>query len=300
MGIHARDAGVSISNATFDNVYKPFDIRTSDEVNIEGTRINQDPNALVEGAASSRTQVGWTGRKGPRVQAQCPRCGSIFPSRNYDVSSPRFWNRDNEETCQNPRCRYPHAKVADGLYDTSLEIVRELSRETTTRANLREINAESLAFLRGETTPQSYIENVSKTNSKIGSLLRNGFKIALTSLTALASVAAIGSYKLDLEMAEIQRRQDQFTMQQAQQNPNQKSEKLLEDILKGLEQSRFESEFVKKSKVHRDKNADGNPQEVGGDKKATVKNKAERKPKARDIRRKEAKKRRQALNPVPR
>lgn len=121
VGIYARDTDATYSGITFKNVDQPFDLARG-AFDIEGTRISSDRPKSENKARSSYRHHPATG---PAMPAQCESCEAIFPSRNYKVMQGRFYSRDNKETC--PMCGNFNAKVADGLYDITVEAIKVIS-----------------------------------------------------------------------------------------------------------------------------------------------------------------------------
>lgn len=119
-------ANLRLENVTFDNVERPFDINGASNVEAKGTRIRNShtPRSM------DKSSIGYTGRNGPPLPAHCPNCNLVFPSRNYDINSSRFYGLDNEETC--PDCGFEHAKLADGIFDLTDKIAKIIEAEKLT------------------------------------------------------------------------------------------------------------------------------------------------------------------------
>ena len=120
------NAPLTAENMSFEDVRQAWDLPGPAPAEISGTRITSPrPTARSE----SRTSVGWRRPMGPPLPAFCPRCKSVFPSRNYVTGSPRFHSRDNDETC--PSCGFGRAKLSDGLFDLSRDVIRVLAALTS-------------------------------------------------------------------------------------------------------------------------------------------------------------------------
>lgn len=126
IGIEAdSNSSIYSKNLTFDNVAKPFSVSGAEQVYLDSTRIRNDPKTadLRRGGSFS----GWRKPSGPRLPAHCMKCDLVFPSINYNIGSSLFYSRNNEETC--PRCGFEHAKLSDGLFEVTKEVINILSEE---------------------------------------------------------------------------------------------------------------------------------------------------------------------------
>jgi hypothetical protein len=120
-------------NVTFDNVHQPWDISGARSVDVRGTRIKNDPKQ--RGSASKKASIGWSRPNGPPLPAFCSTCKTIFPSRNYNFGGQYFNAWDNEETC--PECGSEHAILSEGLFDLTQATVTVLSAPDFTHAMLQ-------------------------------------------------------------------------------------------------------------------------------------------------------------------
>lgn len=135
---------------TFVNVGQPYDVEAT-KATVTGTRIvdNRNRHERRAAAAKGKSMVGYVGSRAPALPAMCPRCNHIFPSRQYNVRSPRFQGIDNEEPC--PECKAPDAKLAEGIFDLADEAVRIIKAEKLTFAMMTAIGAIAQEFVSGNT-----------------------------------------------------------------------------------------------------------------------------------------------------
>lgn len=128
VGIRSNGASnLTVENVTFNNVQTPFDIKNPDNVAVSGSRIMNDPKMV----ANSKPRSGYSS-KGAPLPSLCPKCDSVFPSRNYGIQSPAFYGFDNEESC--PNCGYEHARLAGGLFNISEDLAEIIEADAITYA----------------------------------------------------------------------------------------------------------------------------------------------------------------------
>ncbi len=174
VGIHSYGkAHVQIDRAEFDNVQQPYDIQGG-SASIGGTPIINDPKIdkrlLGMGGSRNKSWVGYIGKNGPPLPSQCPKCNTIFPSRNYDIGSSSFYGFDNEETC--PECGYEHAKVASGLFNLAKEAIEILQAEPLTHALVQALAAAADDYINGKADIEETISRVEAASSGLGQVLR--------------------------------------------------------------------------------------------------------------------------------
>lgn len=169
-------------NVTFSNVEKPFDIRGASDIRASGTRVS---DASVR-ADRNTSRVGYTGRNGPPLPAYCPNCHSVFPSAHYDIGSSAFYGFDNEEVCQNPRCRYEHAKLANGLFDLAKETVRVLQAEPLTHAMLATVSSAAADFLNQKVEAEAAVASIEGVSKRLGAMFAAALKFGEASAALLA------------------------------------------------------------------------------------------------------------------
>ncbi|WP_157182202.1 hypothetical protein [Methylobacterium sp. WSM2598] len=189
VGISAHNSEFTANRLAFDNVVRPFDISGDGYARVEGTRITNDPKLGTE--VTRKTTVGWT-RNGPPLPAQCPNCKAVFPSRNYDIATPRFFSRDNEESC--PECKKYGAKVADGLFDLTSDAVKILEAPDITYAMVAALARIAEDVSANRITPQQAVEKLAYVDPRIGSIAKKvvGFGgSAIEFLTFAIGLAAL-------------------------------------------------------------------------------------------------------------
>lgn len=183
VGVEADNASsFSAENLSFDDVGEPFRVG-ADNADIRGTRITNSPHK--RGNAGSF--VGYRKARGAPLPAYCPSCKTVFPSANYNVGSSRFYSFDNEETC--PKCGDDHAKVGDGLYDTTADIVRIVRAPDFTHAMAQSLRTVLSDMRQGKIEPEEAIERIETFAPSLGEVLRR----FLTNHTVLTYVGLIMS-----------------------------------------------------------------------------------------------------------
>lgn len=188
VGIQARNSDFTAEDVSFDNVRQPWDI-DGGAANVSGTRITRDPKIA---AGPNKSFKGWCPSSGPSMPAQCPRCETIFPSRNYKISQSRFWSRDNAETC--PLCRYEHARVADGIFDITDEALRFLAGPETSTDVMEHIGKIMKLLAQEDITPEQAISDVEKVSSPFAGFLRRALQIGVSAVIFLAAAVTIEAY----------------------------------------------------------------------------------------------------------
>jgi hypothetical protein len=162
----------------------------------------------------------------------CPRCKEVFPSKNYTIGSSRFYSRDNEETC--PNCGFEHAKLSDGLFDLTDKTVRILSAPDVTYAMLVAIRDIAQKVSEETITPEAAITQFQLINPKLAKLAKKALRISETALMFVAAAATIASCFLTQQQVEIGKEQLRL-----QAEANRSSDIALEKTLEVLKGIRF-------------------------------------------------------------
>ncbi|PST27215.1 hypothetical protein C7U60_02720 [Mesorhizobium plurifarium] len=184
MTISDFDVGISLRNShggvfnrlQFNNVRHPWDVEHS-SVGVSGTRISNDPKSTEP---AGKSMVGYRRPNGPPLPAMCPQCRTVFPSKNYNVGSSRFYGFDNEDTC--PKCRCEHAKLVEGIFDLGEEVARIIEGEPLTHAMFAAIAHIAKQMSSGELPASAAIEEVARVSPGLGAV----FKRYMTCPTTLA------------------------------------------------------------------------------------------------------------------
>lgn len=232
-------ASVEADNLSFDNVRVPFDLAGNAESRVQGTRIINDPKAKEQ--SRGKAFSGWRRPHGPPLPAFCPNCKTVFPSRNYNFGSSRFYSRDNEETCS--ECRFEHAKLSDGLFDLAGNAVRALDAPDITHAMLAAINRIASAAVSEKLTPEQTIKDIEKVKPPIANYLRTALTLfgptGMAYVAAALSVAAIvyahvqtGATleSLDLDREQTQIAREALTLQKEQSSPDKVLERIVDEL----------------------------------------------------------------------
>lgn len=154
---------IEAQNVTFDNVETPWDVQGAVRASVQGTRIRNDPKVR----SVSTNRVGWT-PQGPALPACCGQCGTVFPSRNYGFRTPRFYGRDNEDTC--PICFNEHAKISEGLFDLTGEAVALIAAIAATPDRMVPLQTVSSQVLSGNISPTVGLQKLGEQDQRIAQL----------------------------------------------------------------------------------------------------------------------------------
>ena len=184
----------------FDNVKQPFSFPDgAGPTSLAQTRISNDPKA------GTISQTGWR-KAGPALPAYCPKCKAVFPSKNYQLNSPRFLSDDNEETCEN--CRYPHAKVSDGIFNLTKELIEIIQAPDFTLDMFEDLRKASEELSSGQISAAQIIPVYDSINSQLGKIITRAFKEYGTSAIAYLSLAvALATYALQKEGTDVAKEQ---------------------------------------------------------------------------------------------
>lgn len=280
----APGASVDADNNHFDRVRQPYKLPNAGPSRVAGTRITNDPKI-----ADGSSRQGWR-RAGPSLPAFCPRCKSVFPSRNYEIRSPRLSVQDNEETC--PNCEYEHAKVNDGIFDLTADAVRIITASDFTYATLAALLALAGAVVEERIAPEEAVARYKAISPRLGRIAKAAFGIGGAALTFISAAIAYRSLILQQESVDIAKEQLRL-----QQQSNASSDHALEQTLHAL--STLELTLKHPQEDGRQTKRAGPPERKSGPEPGSLKLEAQRKPKARQMRREADKARRHAFNPRP-
>lgn len=220
IGIRSRNGELTAAGVAFDNVYQPYDV-VGGSASVSGSRITNDPK--IRGVPKGKSFVGYQGQNGPPIPAQCPRCGSVFPSRNYSFGQSLFWSRDNDESCFN--CHFEHAKVADGLFQIARDTIEVLIGSNFTKEQIIAVNQLSIQYISGETQWDNYLQLINDISPQLRNVLSIAKKYNTTACAWLSLFVAVTALWHDYN--------------QNIQNPNARVEQLLGQSLEYLKDKRF-------------------------------------------------------------
>lgn len=199
VGVSVRgSASVNIQRASFDNVETPYDIDTTGEVRIQNTSITNDPKQRRSEAVRGRSFVGYEPSFGAPLPAMCPRCQSIFPSKNYKIRSPAFYGYNNAETC--PSCGCEDAKVANGLFDLAKETARIIQAEAWSHEMLASLVAAADKFLEGIASYEETALSFSQISPALGTIWSAAWQGSL----GLAAILAVYFQVMGQDLAQLQ------------------------------------------------------------------------------------------------
>ncbi len=290
VAIHGFDVGIAggpgssvrADNVTFSDVNQPFDMPKAGPSRLQQTRIQSDPKLRTGG---KRRSIGRRRPAGPPLPLFCPSCKVISASQNY-VFGGTFWELwDNEEEC--PSCHKPGAQLAQGIFNLASEVAQVISAPDFTHAMLQAIFDVSARVHSGELSPEEAIALVERTSPSLSKIWKRALGVGAFIFTAIVGLSNVGSYYL----AQNSKTDDLLTEIKSHQL---RSGKVLEKLLESLPYSGGQGMGSEKPPVedriqqHRRRPAEHqSPSETG-----SIKLKAERKPKARELRRKAQQERR--------
>ncbi|MER9270459.1 hypothetical protein [Mesorhizobium sp. M0643] len=278
VGIEGKNVGLSVKNVHFHNVGQAFDLSGS-QAQISSTRISQ-----AAGTKTTRVE-----RNGPPLPVFCSNCKSIFGSRHYNFSGALFNLWDNEEPCIN--CGDHRARLSEGIFDLTKDVVRVLSAPDMTYVMLQSLNAIAADVIAGRIETGKAIEKIAALSPGLGDVARRGLTIGGQAAcwvvaTGIAVFSAYYAVKAaNLAEAQVTIAQEQLDLQR--QDAGQQ-DAILEEILKRLPRGDASPKVDGNDDASAREGATAEPAKS----KATVKTD---RLKARDLRRKAEKQRRNDL-----
>lgn len=295
VGIEAIDTDIELSDHSFDNVAHPYRILRS-KARIRSSRIRNDPKLKYK--IEIFDEAG-TGAKVPGLPVQCPKCESIFSSKNYTIESSIIDIFDAEEECC--RCTYEHARVSNGLFRITSDVIEVLHGSDLTYAVVASLIDSSRASIEGRISSKELQRRFAKADPRLGLLAKfaaNKGKSAICFLAFIVPIVVTVLYgQLQLEEARLA---NEFARKsyEAQSQPNQ-TEFLLKEVLKEISVYRIQA-------VQKPGDTKDGPTCQPRDDPAGAKSPAETgsfnlpaksKPKFRHMKRRSQAKRRHAFNP---
>lgn len=267
----------------FDRVAQPWLFPDAGPSRIAETRIKNQPEK-----PPSSTK-GWR-RLGPPLPAFCPRCKCVFPSRSYEIRNPRFLSKDNEETCRN--CGFEHAKVSDGLFELTTDVLHVIDAPDFTHAMLASLVDLASSVVNEKIDAAEAVDCYTQISPTLGQIAKSALSIGASALMYISAAAAIYGAVLQKEALTIS--QEQLKLQR---ESNASSDQALERTLGALSEIKFTLERLP-SQIDQKQKTDLGESKVEKQ-KGQVELKPKRKIKAREARRQIEAARRQAFNPRP-
>lgn len=171
----------------FIDVDQPFDVDAK-QVRVTGTRnLSSGQDAPSARSTRSKSSVGFSGVRAPALPATCPVCQSVFPSRKYNVRTPRFYGFDNTETCTTKNCG-GRARLVEGVFDLSDAVVRVIEGESLTFEMVAAI-ATAAQSITNDLAPEEATVQIERISPGYGAIFRR----YLTSPTVLSWIAIFTS-----------------------------------------------------------------------------------------------------------
>ena len=270
------------SGLKFNNVREPYRFTETGPVDVRSTRISNDPMIREQGLqpqTEAARGLGWRRLHGPSLPVFCGTCKAVFPSGRYPYAGAYFTSWDNEETC--PVCGNEHARVSEGIFDLTGEVARIISAPDFTHAMMSRVLEIAAAANANVLSPEQAIEEAERVSPPLASALRRALSIGgATLLMLFGSLAGWGSLyydatsKTDDHLAEmvVQQRSQSETLTQLLgrfPEPHQAPASVEQEVVDGNRSINSKCPTTGKT-----------PTETG-----SIKLKAERKPKARELRR---------------
>lgn len=282
----AVGSSVSGNNVTFHNVAQPWNMPNAGPSKLRGTRIHDDPK-LRRGI--KRATPGRRRPIGSPLPLFCPSCKQITASQNY-VFGGVFWELwDNEEEC--PACHNPGAKLAEGIFDLAKEVAQIISAPDVTHAMLQAIADVSARVRSGELGPEEAIADVERTSPALSKIWKRALAVGGFLFTAIVGLSNVGSYYL----AQSSKTDDILN---AIESSQRRSDKVLEKLLEGLPYGGAQGVGSKKASVKNraQQHSHGPAKRQTPTETGSIELKSERKPKARELRRKAQQERRRMFS----
>ncbi|MDK1489386.1 hypothetical protein QN219_04855 [Sinorhizobium sp. 7-81] len=180
IGLYARgNVDLSLERPVFAGTRQAMNIQSAGSTRVTGSRII-DPLPPSRG----KSQVGYERPNGPPLPAMCPRCHSVFPSKNYNIGSSRFYGFDNEEVC--PSCGCENAKLANGLFVLAKETIEVLQGEPLTYAMLAALSTIAADFIEGKASAPETADRLKKVNRKLGRIFAGAINYGAAATGLLA------------------------------------------------------------------------------------------------------------------
>jgi hypothetical protein len=169
---------IHIKNSIITGAERPFDISPGGHLTLENVRIQNDPK-LARSRRSARIEktsstTGWRRLSGAPLPVFCPQCKAIFPSRNYVFAGCYFNSWGSEEQCI--ECGFDHARLSDGIFDLTGEVMRIVSAPDITHAMLRAIKGVAEQLAEGRLEPVGAASRLNRISPKLAKLLRRSLK----------------------------------------------------------------------------------------------------------------------------
>lgn len=226
----APGASAGFENITFDNVETPFEIESAASIEMTGTKIINDPKNRT--TARTRTSSGWRRPSGPPLPAFCPQCKQIFASKNYVFGGQFYSLWDNSEEC--PSCGH-EAKLSEGTFNLSAEMVKVISAPDLTYAMLRAISEISEDLLMAKITTSEAIKLAEQAAPSYAKILKAAISHGAAVVVFLAAAATIAAYPLLQEQTRIAREGLEVAKKQPPQDDlSAQNQRLLETILQAM------------------------------------------------------------------
>ncbi|WP_162596341.1 hypothetical protein [Methylobacterium sp. 17Sr1-1] len=301
VGVRAVGSNISASGIEFDNVRTPWDITDAESTKIENTKIINDP-VVRERRQSGAKKFGWR-RAGPALPSQCPHCKSIFPSRNYQFGTLRLNVRNNKETCR--ECGRDGAKLADGLFDLTSDAIKILRGPDITYAMLAALRTAASDRANEIITDKEFFDRLDNIDYRLGQIAKKISDGGANALTwfgiALTIISTYIGYLSLIESKKATPATIEATVIAREALKIQKAPNPSEEILKEVASKLSEFIIVSKDRVQYappgnvDTTTDKQTQAKSPAKTGSIDLSAQRKPKARNVRRKADQERRRAM-----
>lgn len=154
-------------NCTFKNVGQAFSM-AGGTADVRRTRI-YDPELADRTSSGPRAFAGYQRVQKP-LPAMCGTCKSVFPSVRYGFYSSKFYSTDNIESCR--VCGAFDAKLAEGLFDLSKEVIEVLTGPDVTYAMLQAILTVARGAISGGWTDTQIADQLGRTAPRLQGIIK--------------------------------------------------------------------------------------------------------------------------------
>ncbi|MHC1547791.1 RlpA-like double-psi beta-barrel domain-containing protein [Phyllobacterium sp. K27] len=165
-------------------------------------------------AGRNKSKTGWTRPNGPPLPAFCDKCGTVFPSRAYNLGGTIFNLSVNEEPC--PECGNEHALLSEGIFNLTTDIAEIVSAPAFTYemfVKIRDVTSAIIDDKIDHSDALREIESVSPDLTKV--IERSSLSFKVVGYLIATVIAAAGVYAA-LEANSIAREGNTLTREQTE------------------------------------------------------------------------------------
>lgn len=165
VGVESINSNITARNVGFKDVAKPWDIKRGD-ARVSDTTIEETASFK---SRNQSTSVGWVPSAAPAMPARCKKCGTVFPSKRYNIWNAKFYGHNNAEVC--PICGNSEAQLADGAFEATSEIVKFILGPEISKKDLEIIQSVSQEYLKGHISVDDVVSRMDAIDRNLGEKL---------------------------------------------------------------------------------------------------------------------------------